>query len=50
MLSVEHRVRYTWKGTSFFTAMSKMSVLAEWLYVLVVDVSVSKIRQEFSSA
>ena len=49
-LSAEHDVRYTWNGTSFVTAMSKTSGVAEWLYVLLVGVSGPKITQEFSSA
>ena len=49
-LSVEHEVRYTWNGTAFVTAMSKTSVVAEGLYVLVVGVSGPKIRHEFPSA
>ena len=48
-LIAEHEVRYTWNGTSFVTAMSKMSGVAEGLYGLVVGVSGPKIRQEFSS-
>ena len=49
-LSAEHEVRYTWNGTSFVTAMSKTSGVAEGLYGLVVGVSGPQIRQEFSSA
>jgi hypothetical protein len=46
-LSAEHEVRYTRKGRSFVTAISKTSRVAEGL---VVGVSGPKIRQEFSSA
>jgi hypothetical protein len=49
-LSVEHEVRYTGNGSSFVTAMSKTSGVAEGLYGLVVGVSGPKIGQEFSSA
>jgi len=34
-LSAEHEVRYTAKGSSFVTAMSKTSIVAEGLYGLV---------------
>jgi hypothetical protein len=49
-LSAEHEVRYTGKGRSFVTNMSKISGVAEGLYGLVVGVSAPKIRQEFPSA
>ena len=49
-LSAEHEVRNTGNGTSFVTAMSKISEVGEGLYGLVVGVSGPKIRQEFSSA
>ena len=48
--SAEHEGRYTWNGSSFVTAMSKTSGVANGFYVLVVGVSNPKIRQEFSSA
>jgi hypothetical protein len=48
-LSAEHEVRYTGKGSSFVTAMTKTSGVVEELYGLVVVVSGPKIRQEFSS-
>jgi hypothetical protein len=49
-LSAEDEVRYTWNGSSFVTAMSKTSGVAEELYGWVVGVSDPKIRQEFTSA
>jgi hypothetical protein len=49
-LSAEHEVRYTGKGRSFVTAISKTSGVAEGLYELVVGVFDPKIRQEFPSA
>jgi hypothetical protein len=49
-LSAELEVRYTGKGRSFVTSMSKTSVVAEGLYGLVVGGSGPKIRQEFPSA
>jgi hypothetical protein len=49
-LSAEHEVRNTGNGSSFVTATSKTSVVAEELYGLVLGVSGPKITQEFSSA
>jgi hypothetical protein len=49
-LSAEHEVRYTGNGSSFVTAISKTSGVAEGLYGLVVGVPDPKIRQEFQSA
>jgi hypothetical protein len=49
-LSAEHEVRYTGKGRSFVTAISKTSGVADVLYGIVVGVSGSKIRQELPSA
>jgi hypothetical protein len=49
-ISAEHEVRYTGKGRSFVTAISKKSGVAEGLYGLVVGVSGPEIRQEFPSA
>jgi hypothetical protein len=49
-LSAEHEVGYTGNGRSFVTAMYKKLGVAEGLYGMVVVVSGSKIRQEFSSA
>jgi hypothetical protein len=52
-LSAEHEVRYTGNGRSSVTEISKTSRtsrVAERLYGLVVGLSGSKIRQEFSSA
>ena len=43
-LSAEHEVRYTGKGRSFDTAMSKTSGVAEGLYGLVVGAFFLKLR------
>jgi hypothetical protein len=43
-LSAEHEVRYTRKGRSFVTSMSKTSGVAKVFYGLVVGVSDSKMR------
>jgi hypothetical protein len=48
-LSAEHAFRYTWNGSSFVTAMSKISEVA-MMYGLVVGMSGPNIRQEFPSA
>ena len=49
-LNAEHEVRYTGKGRSVVSAMSKTSGVAGGLYGLVGGVSDPKIRQEFPSA
>jgi hypothetical protein len=49
-LSAEHEVGYTRNGSSFVTAISETSGVAEEMYGLVVGLSGPKIRQEFSSA
>ena len=49
-LSAEHEVRCTGDGSFLVITMSKISEVAEGLYLLVVGVSGPKIKQEFSSA